>query len=99
MNAFNLFDSSIKNELKNAKKKFDAATKLKASSTEGVGEAQEELGEVSKSKADDEAYSETMKQDCQTKAAEWEERQRSAGEEMAAIDKAKEILVSGVTVL
>jgi len=99
VNAFQLLEAGIKNELKNAKKKFDTATKLKAASTESVGEAQGDLGEVSKSKADDEAYSETMKQDCQTKAAEWEERQRSAGEEMAAIDKAKEILVSGVTVL
>merc|ERR1719379_2942768 len=52
--------------------------------------------EVAKSKAADEEYAGTLKTECETKAAEWEERQKSATAEMGAIDKAKEILVSGV---
>merc|ERR1719487_2128369 len=43
-----------------------------------------------------EEYAETLKTECESKAAEWEERQKSATAEMGAIDKAKEILVGGV---
>ena len=35
---------------------------------------------------------------CSKKAEEWEQRQKDAGEEMAAIAKAKEILTEGVKV-
>merc|ERR1719440_968960 len=38
-----------------------------------------------------------MKTECEEAAFEWSERQKSAKEEMGAIEKAKEILVSGVT--
>merc|ERR1719379_318884 len=52
---------------------------------------------TAKAKAADEAYAGTLKTECETKAAEWAERQKSATEEMAVIEKAKEILTSGVT--
>merc|ERR1719247_763801 len=54
------------------------------------------LVETTKSKAADEEYAGTLKTECEAKAAEWEERQKSATAEMGAIDKAKEILVGGV---
>ena len=43
-------------------------------------------------------YLKDLKQSCSLKAAEWAERQKSAGEELAVIEKAKEILSSGVKV-
>merc|ERR1719247_1890335 len=52
--------------------------------------------ETSKAKAADEEYASTLKTECETKAAEWAERQKTANEEMAVIEKAKEILTSGV---
>merc|ERR1719327_840788 len=64
-----------------------------------MAQAQSELAEVKKTKAADEDYSASLNTECQAKASEWEERQASAKEEMGAIDKAKEILVSGVKVL
>merc|ERR1719380_394927 len=59
-------------------------------------EASAKLVETTKSKAADEEYAGTVKTECESKASEWEARQKSAAEEMGAIDKAKEILVSGV---
>jgi len=53
--------------------------------------------ETKSSKAADEEYAGTMKTECEAKATEWAERQKSATAEMGAIDKASEILVSGVT--
>merc|ERR1719247_3580974 len=52
--------------------------------------------ETSKAKAADEEYAATLKTECETKATEWAERQKSATEEMAVIEKAKDILTSGV---
>merc|ERR1719380_159204 len=60
-------------------------------------ESKSKLVETKKSKAADEEYAGTLKTECETKAAEWEARQKSATAEMGAIEKAKEILVSGVT--
>merc|ERR1719355_486557 len=59
-------------------------------------EASGKLIETQKSKAADEEYAGTLKTECESKASEWEARQKSATAEMGAIDKAKEILVSGV---
>jgi hypothetical protein len=39
-----------------------------------------------------------LKGECETAAKAWEERQKGAAEEMAAIQKAKDILTSGVRV-
>merc|ERR1719316_2636644 len=63
---------------------------------ESKATAEGDLAETSKTKAADEEYSATLKTECETAASEWAARQASAKEEMAAIDKAKEILVSGV---
>merc|ERR1719355_487743 len=60
-------------------------------------EASGKLIETQKSKAADEEYAGTLKTECESKAAEWEARQKSAAEEMGAIEKAKTILVDGVT--
>merc|ERR1719271_2073593 len=48
--------------------------------------------------ADDEAYLAELKESCTAKATAWSIRQKDAGEETAAIDKAKEILSTGVKV-
>merc|ERR1719355_370345 len=59
-------------------------------------EASGKLIETQKSKAADEEYAGTLKTECESKAAEWEARQKSATDEMGAIEKAKQILVDGV---
>ena len=49
-------------------------------------------------KKKDGRYLAELKQSCANKAAEWEQRQKDAAGEMAAIAKAKEILAEGVKV-
>merc|ERR1719324_287557 len=61
-----------------------------------IEHGKEKLSAATKAKAADEEYSANLKTECETAASEWAARQKSAKEEMAAIDKAKEILVSGV---
>merc|ERR1719191_505427 len=73
-----------------------AATKSKASAEESKATAEGDLAETTKTKAADTDYSATLKTECEMAASEWAARQASAKDEMAAIDKAKEILVSGV---
>merc|ERR1719161_2973770 len=56
----------------------------------------EKKAETEKTVAADTAYLSELNQSCAAKASEWSERQKTAGEEMATIDKAKEILSEGV---
>merc|ERR1719230_2458480 len=80
------------------KEKLGDAKSGKAATEEESGKAKAELAETEKSKAADEEYSASLAQDCQATHLAWEERQASAKGEMAAIDKAKEILSEGVKV-
>merc|ERR1711871_1344810 len=77
--------------------KLSTATKSKAANEQAKEEASGKLVETEKSKAADEEYAGTLKTECEAKASEWESRQKSAAEEMGAIEKAKTILVDGVT--
>merc|ERR1719301_231374 len=80
------------------KEKLGDAKSTKAATEEENGKAKAELTETEKSKAADETYVATLTQDCSATHLQWEERQASAKGEMAAIDKAKEILSEGVKV-
>merc|ERR1719213_567131 len=93
---FKMLESSLNAEISHNMEKTSTATKTKASAEEALATAQGDLAEITKTKAADEDYSATLKTECETAASEWAERQASAKEEMAAIEKAKEILVSGV---
>merc|ERR1719453_2453430 len=81
---FKMLDSNLQSEISHNQEKTATATKTKASAEE------------SQATAEDEEYSATLKTECEMAASEWAARQASAKEEMGAIDKAKEILVSGV---
>merc|ERR1719375_1149663 len=94
--SYSMVKSGLEQELKHAQDKLGTANSGKAAATEAQSKAEGELAETSKTKAADEEYAATLKGECETKAAEWDERQRTATEEMAVIEKAKEILTSGV---
>jgi len=94
---FTMLEDGLTNEITNLKGKHAAAASLKQSATEDLANAEGELGETQKTKADDERYQSTLTLDFRTKAEEWEERHKSAVGEMGAIAKAKQILQSGVT--
>merc|ERR1719420_2226249 len=94
--SYQMVKSGLEQELKHAQDKLGTANSGKAAATEAQSKAEGELAETSKTKAADEEYAATLKGECETKAAEWDERQKRATEEMAVIEKAKEILTSGV---
>jgi len=94
---FAMLEQGLKDEISHGEDKLSTATKSKAANEEAKETASGKLVETEKSKAADEEYAGTLKTECEAKASEWEARQKSAAEEMGAIEKAKTILVEGVT--
>jgi hypothetical protein len=94
--SFAMLESGLKDEISHGEEKLSTATKSKGANEEAKATASEKLVETTKSKAADEEYAGTLKTECEAKASEWEARQKSAAEEMGAIEKAKTILVDGV---
>merc|ERR1719473_1159396 len=93
---FAMLESGLKGEISHGEEKLSTATKGKAANEEAKEDASGKLVETTKSKAADEEYASTLKTECEAKASAWEARQKSAAEEMGAIEKAKTILVDGV---
>merc|ERR1719160_68326 len=89
---------SLTEALNNCKEKLANAKSTIAAMTEENGKAKGELGETEKTKAADTAYLATLTQECTETAAAWADRQESAAEEMAVIEKAKSILADRVKV-
>jgi DNA repair exonuclease SbcCD ATPase subunit len=96
--AFALLKQSLEDEISVSKKQLSQATLQKSSTEEELHAAEEELTTTKKVLADDEAYLAELKESCSAKATAWSIRQKDAGEETAAIEKAKEILSTGVKV-
>jgi chromosome segregation ATPase len=96
--AFALVKQGLEDEIKVAKKQLSEATLTRSTTTEELHEAETALTETKETLAADEKYLEELKQACTTKATEWASRQKQAGEETAAIAKAKDILSEGVKV-
>merc|ERR1719324_185285 len=94
---FAMLEQGLKDEISHGGEKLSTATKGKAANEQAKEDASGKLVETEKSKAADEEYAGTLKTECEAKASEWEARQKSAAEEMGAIEKAKTILVEGVT--
>jgi chromosome segregation ATPase len=93
---FAMLKSGLEDQIKHGGEKLSTATSGKAAAIESAADSAAKKVETEKSKAADEEYASTLKTDCETKAAEWEARQKSASEEMGAVTKAKDILLSGV---
>jgi len=96
---FKMLDQSLSGEIAHNEEKLSSATKAKASAEETLSTSEGDKVATEQSKAADEEYSTNLKTECETAAKEWAARQESAKAEMAAIDKASEILASGVTAL
>merc|ERR1719207_100368 len=94
--SFNMLEAGLKDEISHGGEKLSTAKSSKGANEQAAAEASTKLVETEKSKAADEEYAGTLKTECESKAAEWEARQKSATEEMGSIEKAKDILVSGV---
>merc|ERR1719281_2268726 len=90
---------SLTDAIGNLKEKLSIAKSTIASTAQESGKAKEELIETQKTKAADIAYLESLTAECKETAESWADRQKSAKEEMAVIEKAKSILAGGVRVL
>jgi len=90
---------SLKQAIALAENSVDDAKKEHSRLSQEKAEAEEEKVDVEASKAADEKSLEETKLECDQTSVAWAERQKEAAAEMAAIEKAKEILASRVTVL
>lgn len=88
----------LEDEIKVQKKQLSDATLERSNTEESLHQATASLAEEQKTLSEDKKYLEELNQSCAAKASEWAVRQRSAGEETAAIEKAKGILSEGVKV-
>merc|ERR1719235_432136 len=93
---FKMIEQGLNAEIAHGNEKLGLAKSAKVSAEEAIGTATGDQTETAKTKAADEEYSKNLKTECETTAMEWDARQKSAKEEMAAIDKASEILTTGV---
>merc|ERR1719379_1059634 len=95
---FSMLELSLNNGIKVAKDKIGTMKSEIGAKTEEMNKAKGDLTKTEEVKAADEEYLATLKHDCESAAAGWEERQESAKGEMGAINKAIEILSEGVRV-
>merc|ERR1719310_1026980 len=95
---FDMMAQSLNDALTNCKEKLSNAKSTIAAMTEENGKAKGELEETKKTKAADTEYLSTLTTECSETAAAWADRQKSAAEEMAVIEKAKSILAERVKV-
>lgn len=93
---FKMIESGLNDEIAHNMEKLGLAKSAKAAAEEALGKAESDTAETAKTKAADTEYSANLKTECETTSMEWDARQKSAKEEMAAIDKASEILTTGV---
>merc|ERR1719281_2357575 len=89
---FQMMSMSLEGGMNLLKEKLSENQALKASLSEESGKAKNELGETRESMRADKTYLTTLTHECESTAEEWAARQKSAKEEMAAIEKAKAIL-------
>jgi hypothetical protein len=88
--------ASLEESMSLSKTKLSESTALKAQLTETSGKAKGELADTKQSKIADEVYLKGLSHECEMAAADWADRQKSAADEVAAINKAIEILQAGV---
>jgi len=98
-NDFDMLEQSLNNGITVANDKISTAKSALGLTTEELNKAKGDLGTTEAAKAADEKALAELKHECETAAAGWAERQDSARAEMAAINKAIEVLSEGVRVL
>merc|ERR1719473_539444 len=83
----------MESQVSTAKKEKDESTKKSAAAAEEGAQAEKDLGIEKKGLAEDETYLRDLKRDCQTRASEFEVEYKDNKAELAALGKAKAILL------
>ena len=89
---FDMLKQKLEDAMANGDKQLAETKTEKAACEEAKAEAEGELETAEKNLADDKKHLTDLHHGCMTKATEFEESQHSRGEELAALQKAKEIL-------
>merc|ERR1719232_1691942 len=90
--AFELIKQSLNDAVTNLNKQVEEAQSASSAASEKLAKAEGDLATTQASKKADEEYVSKLSSECSAKAAEWDERQKSAKDEVAALNKAGEIL-------
>merc|ERR1719387_2839206 len=91
-----MIESGLNAEISHDTEKLSAAKSAKSAAEMALATAQGDLATTTQTKKADTEYSTSLETECELTSREWEARQKSATEETAALDKASEILSSGV---
>jgi len=94
--AFDLMVKDLKTQIDQAKGDRGEKAQAKAGDLEREADDEADLSDATALKKEDKAYLTTVSQDCGTKASEFEQRQELRSQEIEAIEKAIEILGTGV---
>jgi len=94
--AYAMLKQGLDDEVAVMKRQLADASQTKSTIEEELHAAEEEASSTTKTLHADTEYLSELKNSCAAKAAEWTERQKSAGEETEAILKAKDVLTAGV---
>jgi len=97
--AYAMLKQGAEDEIKVMKDQLGNAKLTKSETEEELHAAKQELDETKETLSADQSYLAELKEECTVKSGQWSERQKSAADEQGAINKAKEILETGVTVL
>jgi chromosome segregation ATPase len=90
--AFQLLHQSLTDGVAVLQEDLTESQGRKSAAEEVLGKAKSDLQSTEATKAADEEYLKNLVVECQSKAAEWTERQKSGKAELEALDKAHEIL-------
>lgn len=90
--SFEMIKQSLSDQITNLNKEIDEATASVGAAQEKLAKAQGDLADTEATKAADEDYKSKLITDCNAKAAEWDERQKTAADELAALTKGADIL-------
>lgn len=92
--AFELIKQSLADAVTNLEKEISEAKSSKSGASEALAKAQGDLSNTEAAKKADQDYVAKLTLECNNKASEWAERQKSAQAEMAALAKGHEILAA-----
>lgn len=96
---YEMMIASLESAMTLMQRKISDAKATKAALTETSGKAAGEAATAKKTKLQDSMTMDRLKGECAISQGEWAERQKTAKDEIAAIDKAKDILTTRVKVL
>jgi len=90
--SYEMIKQSLTDAVTTLNKEIDEATASSGAAQEKLAKAQGDLADTEAAKAADETYVSKLSTECSAKASEWDERQKSAADELAALAKGAEIL-------